>query len=264
MKKFLLSVLLITFVNILYSIDIEKIDKLNHDGNHNEVLSILKDAVNGTQPDPAIIWRTARAMFEIADSYDKSRKNDKIALFGETMKVLEPHLDINYGDKYDRAMIVFYYASSLGSRSKEIGIMDSLGSLPEMKRLADKAIEIYPSLASAYFLKAKIEEEVPSLFGGDKFKMGVLFSQALKYGSDDLTILYDSANALYNRNWDDKRKRSLAEKSGDSIDSHITRHDRVIAREIIENGIRHYKTLENPSKRDTAQYNNMLNLQRRF
>ncbi|HBD93715.1 MAG: hypothetical protein A2015_04450 [Spirochaetes bacterium GWF1_31_7] len=264
MKKFLLIVSLSLMVNMIFSFDFKIVDDLNHNGNHTEALKMLKQEHNNAAPDAGIIWRTARAQFEIAESLDKSKKNEKIAQYTEAMEFLKPYLDIQTGAPTDRAHIAFYYATNLGSRSKVIGISESLETIPDLKKYADKAISIDPSMASAYFLKAKIEEGVPSFLGGDKFTMGELFFQAITNNPSDLTIVFDAASAFYDRNWDSKKKTAMSQKIGTKTNDFIIKDDRSIAKELIENGIKTYKTLTNPSKREKNQYTNMMALLTKF
>ena len=243
-----------------YSLDLKMIDELNHDGKYEESLKLLKGSFDPANPDPAIIWRMSREIFELAEATPSSRKNEKIAKYTEAMNVAKPYLDIKTGDKYDRASIVFFYASNFGSRGRVIGISESLGNLPELKSLADKALAIDPSLSLAYLLKAKIEEEVPSFLGGDKFLMGTYFSMSLKYDAENLTVLYDAANALYNRNWDVKKKRSMTDKYGKDDGTPQDLTDREYAKKILEQAVIVYKKIKNPSLRDKEQYDNAVKL----
>jgi hypothetical protein len=259
MKK-ILCLFFVFILNFCYSFDFKVVDDLNHNGQYDESLKILKSAFDSNKPDPGIIWRMSRDTFELAELIPASKKKEKIAKYTEAMDIAKPYLDITYGDKTDRANIVFFYASNFGSRGKVIGIKESLDNIPELKSLADKSLQIDSTLSLAYLLKAKIEEEVPSFLGGDKFKMGVFYSMSLKYDGENLTVLFDSANAFYNRNWDVNKKKSMADKlsANDGTPQNLT--DREHAKEILNKALEVYKNLKNPSKRDTEQYNNSLKL----
>ena len=65
-KKLLPLLITLLFSTLLYSIDFDNIDQLNHDGKYEESLKILKDSFNEKTPDSAIIWRISRELFEIA------------------------------------------------------------------------------------------------------------------------------------------------------------------------------------------------------
>jgi hypothetical protein len=221
---------------------------------------MLKSSFDPSKPDPAIIWRMSRDTFELAEAIPGSQKKEKIAKYTEAMDIAKPYLDIAYGEKNDRANIIFYYATNYGSRGRVIGIKESLDNIPELKRLADKSLEIDPTLSLAYLLKAKIEEEVPSFLGGDKFKMGIFYSMTLKYDPENLTVLYDAAYAFYNRNWDANKKKSMADKNGKTDGTPQEMSDRDYAKTIAEKAVETYGKIKNPSDRDKKQYGNALKL----
>jgi hypothetical protein len=256
----MLMFFLVSTFNVAYPLDLKRVDALNHDGKFEESLKLLKESFDPQKPDLAIVWRMSRDTFELAEAIPSSKKKEKIDKYTEAMDIAKPYLDVTYGEKSDRANVVFFYASNFGSRGRVIGIKQSLDNLPELKSLADRALEIDPTLSLAYLLKAKIEEEVPSFLGGDKFKMGLFYSQSLKYDPQNLTVLYDAANALYNRNWDVNKKKSMSDKLKTSDGTPPDLTDRQYAKKIADSAVQAYKNLTNPSLRDTEQYGNVLKL----
>lgn len=253
----------ISFVLLTFCINpagFDTVDTLNHDGKHQQAFELLKNTFNKADPDPAVLWRMGREIFELAENIPNNSKAEKIAKYTEALNLLEPYLTINKGTNFDMANIVFFYSSNLGSRGKVIGIGESLGQLPELKRLADKTLELDPTFGLAYLLKAKIEDEVPFILGGDKYKMGVFYTLALKYETNNLTVIFDAGKAFYERNWNSDKKIKTSDKNTLKDPSPLNIDDRAYAKQILQRGIPVYKSIKNPSDRDNKQYAKILKL----
>jgi len=265
-KKLLPLLITLLFSTLLYSIDFDNIDQLNHDGKYEESLKILKDSFNEKAPDSAIIWRISRELFEIADNLPNKKKDEKLSKFDEAMAITKKYIDITTGDKRDRAQIPYWYAANLGSKGEVIGIKESLNIIPELFAMADKSLEIDPSFADAYFLKAKIDSAVPGFLyplmssAGDKFRMAINLNKAIKNDPESLTILVDSASSFYKRNWDIDKKNKYAEKNNTKDGTPEDKTDREYALDLCEKAVKSYKALSDPSARDKKKYNEALKL----
>jgi hypothetical protein len=262
MKIKLLTLFLILFVlNFASAKSFDQVDKLYREGNYNEGLKIIEKDFNHSNPDPEIIWRISRFYFEIADETDKKNKKDKIANFTKGMDVAKQFLEITYGEKLTRAEIIFWYTANYGSRGETIGIKESLDIVPELFNLADKALALDPTFAAPYLLKGRIDSAVPSFLGGDKFRMGVNLSKAIYYNSEDMSVLVDSSVAFLNRDWSvsDKKKKGV-NKSGETDGTPADMSDKDYAKKLLNHAMDAYKSLENPTKRETLKLKEANNL----
>ena len=188
----------------------------------------------------------------------KIRKIRRISIvyFTKGMDISKQFLDITYGEKLTRAEIIFWYTANYGSRGETIGIKESLDIVPDLFNLADRALALDPTFAAPYLLKGRIDSSVPSFLGGDKFRMGVNLSKAILYNPTDMSVLVDSSVAFINRDWNvsDKRKKAINNKGEtDGTPSNIS--DKEYAKKLLNQAIDQYKSLENPTKRDTLKLN---------
>ena len=245
------------------SLDLDMIDRFNDMGKHKEALELLKKNFDADNPESGLVWRMEREMFDIAEGIPQSNKSEKIAGYTEALDFGLPYLDMKSGEKSDRARVVLYYASNFGSKCKAIGIKESLSNVPELKRLADKALDIDPRMASAYLLKAKIEDALPGILGGDKFKMGLYLSKAMYLDPENLKILHDSDQSFYERNWDAKKKTSifLKKRMTDGTPEGVS--DRQYSWIICDKFISIYKSLSEPAKKDIELYDDLMNTVKR-
>jgi hypothetical protein len=261
LKNKLIAFLLIVIISFsIFPTDFTNIDNLYHDGKYQEGLNILLTMHDKNKPDPAVIWRICRMYYEIADLIPNKDKQKKINKFNEALDFTRPYLDLQTGDKLDRAQIVFWYAASLGSRGETIGIKESLDTVKDLFKLADKAISIDPTFAAPYLLKGRIDDAVPSFLGGDKFRMSINLTKGIELNPKDMNLLVDSAHAFIKRDWDVEKKRKNASKMNKTDGSPQNLSDREYAKQILNMAIKVYLEIKNPSKREMNKYNEAIRL----
>ncbi len=257
--------LLIVFflLNVLFctnAADFTKVDSLYHDGKYEQGLNILLTMYDKNNPDSAIIWRICRMYYEIADAMPKKEKQLKINKFNQALDFARPYLDMQDGGRLDRAQVVFWYAASLGSRGETIGIKESLDTVKDLFRLANKAISIDPTFAAPYLLMGRVDDAVPSFLGGDKFRMGINLSKGIELNPTDMSLLVDSAKAFYDRNWDIRKKYNMAKKMGNTDGTPQNLSDREYAKQILDQAVKVYFGIKNPSRREMNKYNEAVKL----
>lgn len=253
--------LLIT-TSALTALDNKQTDELHRLGNYQNELILLTNSFDKNNPQPEIIWRIGRSTFEIAEKIND--KELKIKKYQEAIDFLAPYLEINNGTKRERALIIHWYAANLGSKANTQGVLDSLDIVPDLRMLADKAQSIDPTFSDPYFVKARIDDRLPSLLGGDKFRMGSNMSKALELNSTDITVYVDGAKAFYNRNWSAKKKNEIKNKKGKSDGTPLTLSDREYAMKLINIAIKLYENRSNASARDKIKYNEALVLKKKW
>jgi len=256
-KKVIVFLFLIVSFNLLYSEDLQEIDELYKQGKYQVGLDKLKRMHNSSNPDPAVIWRISRMYYELAE--ELSDKKAKIDKYTEGMNSSASYLNIKNGDKLDRAQVVFWYAVNLGARGEVIGIKESLDIVPKLFELADKAISIDPTFAAPYLLKGRIDDAVPSFLGGDKFRMGINFTMAIKL-QKELNILVDSARGFIKRNWDADKKQKMKEKMNKTDGTPQNLSDKEYAKQLLKEAIGLFHTISRPSKREKMKYDEAVEL----
>ncbi len=262
MKRVFIFLILIFFLFNLYSVDYKKIDEFYTEGKYSEGLTVSLKDFDKNKPDIALIWRISRFYLEMGD--ETKVKKEKVDSYTKGMDFAAPYYQNSTADLSDRAQIFFWYTANFASKSKAIGIMESISTLPELFKLVDENIKIDPAFAPPYLLKGRIDVEVPGFLGGDDFRMGESFALALKYNSNDLNVLVDAADGFIKRNWDVNRKAKEKEKRQKSEGNPENLSDRDYAKQLLDRAFNLYKSLEKPTKRETVKYNEGLELLKKF
>lgn len=248
---------LITFLIIqkIISFDFSNTDSLHQQGKYQEELDTLKKALSENKNDASLIWRIGRAYFEIADSMPDIKRNEKINAFAQGMDFLKPYLNISTGEKGDRARIVHWYTANYASKANTIGALEALSIVNELFALADKALSIDPDFSDPYFVKARIDDRLPVMLGGDKIRMEINLSMALKYNQDDITVLVDTSKSFINRNWTHERKVKEYQVRNIADPLPVNRNDRDYAYQLLKKAISVYESKKETTQRDKMKYN---------
>lgn len=263
MKRFFISIYFIFFAVLFISAqNWTTIDNFYRDGKYNEGLKEALTLLNQNKTNISLLWRISRFYLEIGD--ETKDKKEKIATYSKGMEIAEPYINNTNDPKEERAQLFFWYTANFASRSKAIGIMESINTLPKLFELVDQNIAIDPTFAAPYLLKGRIDLEVPSFLGGNVFRMGESFSLAIKYNPKDLSVLVDAADGFYKRNWDANRKKREAEKQNKTDGTPENLSDREYSKILLEMAFNVYKEMKEPTKRDTLKYNEGLELYKKF
>ena len=73
----------------------------------------------------------------------------------------------------------FWFALNKGSLGKLNGVLNSLFMVDDLKKEAQKVIELDPDHAGAHMLLGEVYKSLPGLFGGDKKKAIEEFEEAI-------------------------------------------------------------------------------------
>ncbi|HQB62375.1 MAG TPA: hypothetical protein PK899_12050, partial [Spirochaetota bacterium] len=179
LRKVVVFLLASLLASSVYSLDLAEIDKRLDRGDFLDSKKELEKSFDKLNPNLKILWRIARCYYELSDR--APNKKDTILLCEQGMELLKDYVDVKEGEPIDRAKIVYWYDVLYSRRGKAIGIKESLNIIPELFKLADKAISIYPKFGDPYHLKAAIDDAVPGFLGGDKFRMSENFTKAISY-----------------------------------------------------------------------------------
>jgi hypothetical protein len=263
-KLFIFLFLSMLSIYWLFPADFSAVDDLYKNGMYEDGLKKLKENFNKDNPDPAVIWRMSRMIYEIADAMPMKNKKDKILKFTEGMDTVKPFLEFTAGNNEDIAQMIFWFDANFGARGETIGIKESLDIIPELFKYADKALSFDPKYAAAYLMKGRIDDAVPAFLGGDKFRLGINFSKAIKYNSKDMNVLVDAAKAFFNRNWDKDKKSSMATKKSMTDETPQDLSDREYAKNLLNQAVNLFKSFDKPSVRDKSKYDQAISLLKRL
>jgi len=180
--------------------DFSALDALHDERQFAEELAGLKKLYTAADPQAAVVYRIIRNIQETATQMPKERKNEKLAKYDEAINFGKPLLETSKGSARDRAQVYYWYGVAMGQKGTTMGVLNALFMTGEMKGNCDKAIALDPSFPDPYFLKAKVDDAVPSFAGGDKNRMGVLFAKSIELDPNHITFLSDFAMALKTRN----------------------------------------------------------------
>jgi tetratricopeptide (TPR) repeat protein len=180
--------------------DFAKLDALHDDRKLGEELTALNQLYSKADPQAAVVFRLIRCIQEIAVQMPKANKSEKLAKFDEAINFGKPLLEIAKGNARDRAKVYYWFGVSMGNKGTAMGVLNALFMAGDMRANCDKSLAIDPSFADPYYLKAKIDDAIPPLAGGDKTRMGTLYAKAIELDPSNVYFLADFAVALKGRN----------------------------------------------------------------
>ncbi len=184
----------------LFAQDFSSLDALHDERKFAEELAGLNKLYSAADPQAAVVYRLIRNIQEIATQMPEDRKNEKLSKYDEAINFGKPLLETSKGSARDRAQVYYWYGVAMGQKGSTMGVLNALFMTGDMRSNCDKALAIDPTFPDPYFLKAKVDDAVPSFAGGDKTRMGVLFARSIELDPDHITFLSDFAMALKTRN----------------------------------------------------------------
>jgi hypothetical protein len=180
--------------------DFAKLDALHDDKRLGEELAELNRLYDKSAPQAAIVFRLIRCIQETAVQMPKSMKTEKLAKFDEALAFGKPLLDSAAGSVRDRAKVLYYFGVAMGQKGQTMGVLNALFMAGDIRSICDRAIALDPTFGDPYYLKAKLDDAIPPVAGGDKARMGQLYAKALSLEPDNVWYLTDFAKALKARN----------------------------------------------------------------
>ncbi|HOX32855.1 MAG TPA: hypothetical protein PLB91_11010 [Spirochaetales bacterium] len=201
MKRYLALALAALFAaSSLAAQDFAALDDLHDERKLSEELAALNALYDKADPQAAVVYRLIRCIQEVAVQMPKEKKAEKLAKFDEAINFGKPLLEVAKGGPRDRAEVYYWYGVAMGQKGQAMGVLNALFMTSDMRSNSDKALAIDPTFADPYYLKAKVDDAVPSVAGGDKTRMGQLYAKALELGPTNIWYLTDFAMALKSRN----------------------------------------------------------------
>jgi tetratricopeptide (TPR) repeat protein len=150
-----------------------------------------------------ILWRKSHLCFE--RGYTLKKKKEKKEWYKKGQKLAEIAIERNP----DNQEAHFWFATNKGLVGKLNGILNSLFMVDDLKKEANKIIELDPEHAGAHMLLGEIYKSLPGFAGGDKHEAIKEFETALKKDSLFTAVYVSLANTYKDLGETEKAKKIL-------------------------------------------------------
>ncbi len=150
-----------------------------------------------------ILWRKSHLCFE--RGYASKENSEKKEWYKRGEKFAE--LAIQKNPKNPEAH--FWFATNKGSLGKLNGILNSLFMVDDLKKEAQKVIELDSTHAGAHMILGEVYKSLPGLFGGDKQKALEEFETAMEKDSLYTAVYLSLAKIYRDRGKQEKAKAIL-------------------------------------------------------
>jgi len=135
-----------------------------------------------------ILWRKSHLCFERGYALEEKDKKKEWYEKGEKLAKLAIEKNPNNSEAH------FWFATNKGSVGKINGVLNSLFMVGDLKKEAQKVIELDPGHAGAHMVLGEVYKSLPGLFGGDKKKAIEEFETAIDKDSLYTAVYISLAN----------------------------------------------------------------------
>jgi len=228
MKRILPLLLVFTLAVSLSaeSTKIEEADKLHENVGYEAEILLLEDelAYAGSDNEKSeILWRMSRVTLAIADQMelDGASKNELLKEFQMAWDYAAKSIFLN-SDNYNA---YYWRASSIGSRGRTKGILDSLLQADDMKDDLERAVNSNPTHGDSYHILGMLYGSVPGLisFGNKEYAVSLARKAIDNQDESDRPYNYsyylELAKHLWSRKWNEGKRISKQKKERDRFAS---------------------------------------------
>jgi tetratricopeptide (TPR) repeat protein len=163
-----------------------------------------------------ILWRKSHRCFERGYSLENKNINQKREWYQRGEKFAKIAIEKNPNNPEAH----FWFALNKGSIGKLNGVLNSLFMVDDLKKEAQKVIELDPSHAGAHMLLGELYKSLPGLFGGDKEKAIQEFKTTIEKDS-----IYTATYVILAKTYRDIGKIEEAKKTLNKLLSFKTSRD---------------------------------------
>lgn len=233
---------------------ISDFESLEHSGEYEKALNLLRSNLNTEEARIELRWRIAQITYELSEQ--KSSRKDKIYYYDIGIEATKPYINNSDAPNRDRAELIHWYAVNYSSKIRLLGIFAGLKGITlveDIFKLIDKMIATDASYSNAYFFRAKIRDEVPAFLGGDPVKTSLDYQTAIQFSTDKSRIvtLLEYAASLKKRNWSAQTKINELKKYGLTNDgTPLDISDKEYAIILLTELENFFNAIKNPSLRD--------------
>lgn len=135
-----------------------------------------------------ILWKKSHLCFERGYAFEEKDKKKEWYEKGEKLAKLAIEKNPDNPEAH------FWFATNKGSVGKINGVLNSLFMVGDLKKEAQKVIELDPGHAGAHMVLGEVYKSLPGLFGGDKKKAIEEFETAIDKDSLYTAVYISLAN----------------------------------------------------------------------
>jgi tetratricopeptide (TPR) repeat protein len=151
-----------------------------------------------------ILWKKSHLCFE--RGYALKKNSEKKDWYERGKKFAELAIEKNPNNPEAH----FWFATNKGSLGKLNGVLNSLFMVDDLKKEAQKVIELDSTHAGAHMLLGEVYKSLPGLFGGDKKKAIEEFETAMDKDSLYTAVYVSLANTYRDIGKEEKAKELLS------------------------------------------------------
>lgn len=146
-----------TSIQDLIMTSFEQVDSLYEEGKYSEVYTALKKLGN-SDSDPEILWRLARACYQMASPLEMKNPKKK-----ELLDEGHKYASAAYKKKPDEFNVLKWIAALTGGRTDFMGTKEKIEQGYVFKELLDKALAINPNEFSLLHMRGRFSYSIASL-----------------------------------------------------------------------------------------------------
>ncbi|HEX7319976.1 MAG TPA: hypothetical protein VF399_06455 [bacterium] len=174
--------------------------------NLNKSLEILTALVNSEPENLRANCELAHVYYILGDN--AGTKTEKINLYAKGQEYAKKAIKINDSS----ASAHFWYMVNLGRVGQTKGVLNSLGSVPEIKKEIDKVLKLDPKHTGALDARAMLYYELPGIMGGSVNKSINALNTAIALDSN-YSVLFVDMGRCYIRKKDYEKARFFLQKA---------------------------------------------------
>jgi len=161
---------------------------------------ILQSVINKESKNLQANYELSKVFYLLGDR--AQTKNEKLALYHEGMTFGKNAIKIDNNSAWAH----FWYVVNLGRSGQTKGVLNSLSSVPEIKKETDKVLKIDPKHTGALDVKAMLYYELPGLLGGNLNKSIEALNRAIEMDSN-YGLFYVDMGKVYIKKKDYEKAR---------------------------------------------------------
>lgn len=151
---------------------------------------ILANLIEQEPENVRVLYEYAKVHYLLGD--EANTKDEKLVLYGKGKTLAEGAIKLD-----DQAVWAhFWYVVNIGRIGQTRGVLNSLASVPEIKKELDKILKLDPQHTGALDVKAMLYYELPGLLGGNLNKSFEVLNEGIAVDSNYSLLYVDMGKVL--------------------------------------------------------------------
>ena len=156
-------------------------------GNLAKSAEVLSNVIEQEPENVRALYELSRVYYLLGD--EANTKKDKLALYETGKKHAKEAIKLDGKSKWAH----FWYVVNVGRIGQTKGVLNSLASVPEIKKELDKILKLDPEHTGALDVKAMLYYELPGLLGGNLNKSSEALNKSIEIDSNYSLLYVDMA-----------------------------------------------------------------------